>query len=225
MSQSMPHAIRQDRLFIPGPVGRLQALHEPGEPGRPAVVICHPHPLFGGTMRNKVVYWMARAFGDAGCATLRFNFRGVEQSDGAWDEGRGETRDAAAALDWMAGRHAGAPLWLAGFSFGCYAGLAAAREDARVARMFAVAPAVNHWDFSFMCGETRPVVVIAGTKDEIVPFQAVRAAVRAIEADGNVRFHAIEGAGHFFPEHQAELQRILREEIAAGLSPRSDGAD
>ncbi|MDQ6958722.1 MAG: alpha/beta fold hydrolase [Mariprofundaceae bacterium] len=115
-------------------------------------------------MRNKVVYWMARAFEERGCSILRFNFRGVEQSEGSWDEGRGEADDAAAALDWLHARHSDAPLWLAGFSFGCYAGLQAARRDARVERMFAVAPAVNHWGFSFMQGESRPITVVSGTE-------------------------------------------------------------
>jgi len=162
-------------------------------------------------MRNKVVYWMMRVFADAGCSVLRFNFRGVEQSEGAWDNGRGEAEDATAALDWMAARHSGVPLWLGGFSFGCYAGLRAARHDARVTRMFAVAPAVNLWDFSFMRGETRPLTVVAGTRDKIVPFQAVRAAVRLL--GDNVRFYAVDGAGHFFREHQAELMGVLRSEL------------
>ena len=124
-------------------------------------------------MHNKVVYRMARAFEDSGCSVLRFNFRGVGLSDGSWDEGRGETNDAAAALDWMHKKHAASPLWLAGFSFGCYVGLHAARYDKRVSRLFAVAPAVNLWAFDFMEGNMTPLTVIAGTSDDIVPFVAV----------------------------------------------------
>ncbi len=197
-------------LFIDGPAGRLQALYQPGEAAKPAVVVCHPHPQYGGTMRNKVVYWMGRAFEDAGCSVLRFNFRGVEGSDGQWDEGVGEADDARAALDWLHGLHPQSPLWLAGFSFGCYAGLQAARADARVSRMFAVAPAVNLWSFAFMRGESRPVTVIAGTTDEIVPFAQVRASVRG---KSNISFHAIEGAGHFFPDHMTQMTAALTCEL------------
>jgi len=197
-------------LFVDGPTGRLQALYQPGDAAKPAVVVCHPHPQYGGTMRNKVVYWMGRAFEDAGCSVLRFNFRGVEGSDGQWDEGVGEADDARAALDWLHGLHPQSPLWLAGFSFGCYAGLQAARADARVSRMFAVAPAVNLWSFAFMRGENRPVTVIAGTADEIVPFAQVRASVRG---KSNISFHAIEGAGHFFPDHMTQMTAALTCEL------------
>ena len=194
------------QVFIDGQAGALQALYQPGEAGKPAVVICHPHPQFGGTMRNKVVYWMGRAFEDIGCSVLRFNFRGVEQSEGEWGEGIGEADDARAALDWLFAQHPESQLWLAGFSFGCYAGLQAAREDTRVNRMFAVAPAVNLWSFAFMQGETRPVTVVSGSADEIVPFEQVRASV---QGKPNICFHAIEGAGHFFPEHMDKMMAAL----------------
>ena len=197
---------RHKKLYFDGPAGALQALYQPGEAGKPAVVICHPHPQFGGTMRNKVVYWMGREFEDIGCSVLRFNFRGVEQSEGEWGEGIGEADDARAALDWLYAQHPESHLWLAGFSFGCYAGLQAAREDARVNRMFAVAPAVNLWSFAFMQGETRPMTVISGTADEIVPFEQVRASVRG---KANISFHAIEGAGHFFSEHMDKMTAAL----------------
>jgi alpha/beta superfamily hydrolase len=197
-------------LLIAGPAGALQALYQPGETGKPAVVLCHPHPQYGGTMRNKVVYWMGRAFEDTGCSVLRFNFRGVEKSEGVWDEGNGEADDARAALDWLYTQHPESELWLAGFSFGCYAGLQAARADARVSHMFAVAPAVNLWSFAFMQGETRPITVISGTDDEIVPFAQVRASVRGKR---NISFHAIEGAGHFFPGHMDQMTAALNCEL------------
>jgi alpha/beta superfamily hydrolase len=197
-------AHHHERMFIPGPAGRLQGLYQPGDAA--AVVVCHPHPQFGGTMRNKVVYWMARAFEDLGCAVVRFNFRGVEQSEGDFDDGRGEAEDAGAVLDWLAGRHPDQPLWLAGFSFGCYAGLQAARRDARVARMFAVAPAVNHWSFDFMAGDARPLTVVQGRADEIVPFADVASWVEGLE---QADFHALAGAGHFFPQHMEAMARCL----------------
>ncbi len=201
-----------ERFFIDGPAGELQAIYQQGMHGKPAVVVCHPHPQFGGTMRNKVVYRMARAFEDAGCSVVRFNFRGVEQSEGVWDEGDGEADDAMAVLDWLSDKHPDAPLWLAGFSFGSYAGLKAASHDDRVERLFAVAPAVNLWNFDFMLHETRPLMVIQGTSDEIVPFELVASWVERLES---VEFHVIEGAGHFFSGQLEQLGELL----LGGLNP------
>ncbi len=195
-----------ERLFIQGPAGRLQAIYQPGDAHKPAVVVCHPHPLYGGTMNNKVVYWIAQTFRQHGCTVLRFNFRGVDDSEGSWDNGVGETDDARAALAWLHAQHPAAPLWLAGFSFGCYAGLRAAHDDQRVTRLFAVAPAVNHYDFSFMQEDTRPLTVVIGTRDEIVPFDDVQRWSRTLP---EVRFHALANAGHFFPDHKQELLAVL----------------
>ena len=197
-------------MFIDGPAGRLQALYKSGDAGQAAVVVCHPHPQHGGTMHNKVVYQMARAFEDSGCSVLRFNFRGVGLSGGSWDEGRGEADDAAAALDWMHRKHAASPLWLAGFSFGCYAGLHAARYDKRVSRLFAVAPAVNLWPFDFMVGNMIPLTVIAGTVDDVVPVGAVS---DWAENMATATFHSVEGAGHFFEGHMEQMQHALLQDI------------
>ncbi|MDX8401339.1 MAG: alpha/beta fold hydrolase [Mariprofundaceae bacterium] len=206
---------RHERLFIEGPAGRLEAIHQPADrvPDAPAVVICHPHPLHGGTMRNKVVYWMARAFEEAGCHVLRFNFRGVERSEGAWAEGAGEIEDAAAALDWLRARHPGAPLWMAGFSFGCYAGLAAANDAPDVAWMFAVAPAVHLYDFSFLDADPRPLTIVQGDADEIVPVDAVRTWA---EKHPHARLHLIRGAGHFFPGQMEAMTRALLADVGGG---------
>ncbi|MES0371471.1 MAG: alpha/beta fold hydrolase [Mariprofundaceae bacterium] len=201
-----------EKLFIDGPAGKLQAIYQAGESGKAVVLVCHPHPQFGGTMRNKVVYWIARAFEDLGHPVLRFNFRGVEQSEGEWDAGLGEADDAAAALEWLHEKHPDVPLWLAGFSFGCYAGLNAAIHDDRVKRIFAIAPAVNLWDFSFVLNDTalqhgtRPLKVIHGTADELVPHDMVTAWVGMLEG---VEYCEIDGAGHFFPEHMQQLQSAL----------------
>ncbi|MDX8409614.1 MAG: alpha/beta fold hydrolase [Mariprofundales bacterium] len=200
--------MNHQKLFIAGSAGKLQAIHQPGTAAQPAVVICHPHPLYGGTMRNKVVYWMARAFEEQGCHVLRFNFRGVEQSEGAWDDGVGEAQDGSAALDWMATNHPDSELWLAGFSFGCYAGLRAARSDPRVRRLFAVSPAVEHYDFGFMTGDERPLTVVQGDADEIVPSASVVAWASGMP---QAELHRIAGASHFYPQHQAELEQSLQQ--------------
>lgn len=196
-----------EKIVLNGSAGKLQALYQAGEAGKPAIVVCHPHPLYGGTMRNKVVYWIARAFEDQGCAVLRFNFRGVEQSEGEWDEGHGESEDVIAALNYLQDNNPDSPLWLAGFSFGTYAGLKAARQDPRVERMFAIAPAVNLWSFDFMQGDSRPLTVVSGIDDEIVPFEQVQTWIRTMPS--HVDFHAIDGAGHFFPKHMSDMTDCL----------------
>jgi len=201
----MPLQHHPEKIMIQGPAGQLEALYHHGETDKPAIVICHPHPLYGGTMRNKVVYWLSRAFEDLGYSVLRFNFRGVEKSEGVWDEGNGEADDVTAMIDWLEQKHPTAPLYLAGFSFGTYAGLQAARRDSRIQKMLAVAPAVNLWSFEFMEGEDRPLTIIQGTADEIVPFAQVK---DWVEKHPQVTFHSIEGAGHFFPQHMDELMAL-----------------
>lgn len=205
------------KINIQGKAGKLEVLYQRGEAGKPAVVVCHPHPLYGGTMRNKVVYWVARSFEDMGYTVLRFNFRGVEQSEGTWGEGQGESDDVVSTLDWLAQEHPESPLWLAGFSFGTYAGLLAAHQDKRVQRMFAIAPAVNLWSFDFMGDETRPLTVISGTNDEIVPFEKVQAWIKTMP--NHVTFISIDGAGHFFPAHMTTMMELLKKDVMSSISP------
>jgi len=194
-------------MLLKGPVGKLEALYHQGKVGQPAIVVCHPHPVYGGTMRNKVVYWIARAFEELGYSVLRFNFRGVEQSEGVWDEGVGEVDDVTAMIDWLELQNPDSPLYLAGFSFGTYAGLQAARKDTRIEKMLAVAPAVNLWSFDFMLGETRPLIIIQGTADEIVPFEQSKSFAQQLP---HAHWFEVEGAGHFFPHHLEELQAICK---------------
>ena len=134
----MPRRI--ESLFIPGPAGRLEALLEEPEDQAPreAVLICHPHPRHGGTMHNKVVYRMARAFRRAGAVALRFNFRGVNLSEGGYDGGSGELEDARAALGWLRSRYPALPFALAGFSFGSRIILRLGCEMEGVSRLIAV---------------------------------------------------------------------------------------
>ncbi len=194
--------------MLQGTAGLLEALYHQGDAGKPAIVVCHPHPVYGGTMRNKVVYWMSRAFEELGYSVLRFNFRGVEKSEGSWDEGLGEADDVTAMIDWLEQKHPACPLYLAGFSFGCFAGLQAARRDMRIEKMLAVAPAVSLWSFDFMNGDTRPLTIIQGTEDEIVPYEQVKAWANG---QPQASFHTINGAGHFFPKHMDELMTLCRQ--------------
>ncbi|HKL78624.1 MAG TPA: alpha/beta fold hydrolase [Gammaproteobacteria bacterium] len=163
-------------LDLAGPAGSLEAclsLPKGGAP-RVAVVLCHPHPQHGGTMNNKVVVYLARALRAEGAATLRFNFRGVGTSPGRFSGGPGEVADAAAAIEALAARFPDLPVWVVGFSFGAYAGLAAAVREPRVRRLVAVAPAVSWYDFTFLEQERRPVMIVQGGADEVVAPASVR---------------------------------------------------
>ncbi len=195
--------------FINGPTGRLQNIYRPSSFGKPAVLVCHPHPQHGGTMHNKVTYRIAKVFADKGHAVLRFNFRGVDLSEGEWADGVGEVDDARACIDWLAEKHS--KIWLAGFSFGAYVGLKAVAEDERVERLFAIAPAVSLYDFSFLDHERRPLTIVHGTDDEIVPYDQVSR--WAISHPAAV-LHAIDGAGHFFVKHMDEMLAALLSDVA-----------
>jgi alpha/beta superfamily hydrolase len=186
-------------VTIPGPAGAIEALTGCPAPGhaRPATaVICHPHPLHGGTMHNKVVHTLARTFERAGARSLRFNFRGVGASQGAFDHGHGETDDALAALEWARARRPHDELWLAGFSFGA---AVAARVAARhpVARLVTVAPAINlYHDLRSYAPPAIPWLLVQGTDDEIVPAAEVVAWARGLNPPP--RLALLDGVGHFF---------------------------
>lgn len=160
---------------IPGPEGPLEALLDlPAGAPRAAAVFAHPHPQHGGTMHTKVVYQGAKALARIGVAVLRFNFRGVGRSVGAFDAGPGEMDDFRSALDFMAGRFPGIPLWAAGFSFGSWVALRIGVEDARVQLLLAIGPPVDRYDFDSAKHTDKPKFIIHGERDELVPLKEVR---------------------------------------------------
>lgn len=158
-------------IFIPGPVGRLEAVWwTPATPKSPlAVVMCHPHPLFGGTLHNKVVYQVARTMDRLGLPVLRFNFRGAGMSEGTHDRGRGELDDVRAALSFVAGEYPGVPLVVAGFSFGCWVGLRVGCEDSRVVELIGLGAPVSDSDFSYLAKCDKQRLFVTGERDEFGP--------------------------------------------------------
>lgn len=208
-----PEIMRQTLTF-PGPAGKLQAiLSEPeSDPAlvSNAVVVCHPHPLHGGTMHNKVVHYLAKAFSDQGAAALRFNYRGVGDSNGSYDEGQGETEDVLAALDWMHKGYPHARLWLAGFSFGAYTSLKASTQR-ELAGLISVAPPVHLFDMTHLPQPQCPWLIIQGDQDMVVSFAAVQHWVAQLSV--MPRFVPLEGIGHFFHGKLHALHSVVGEFI------------
>lgn len=201
------------RHDISGPAGRLEAIVEQpgGAQAGPAVVVCHPHPQHGGTMHNKVVHTLARSFVRLGYAALRFNFRGTEGSDGHYDGGEGELADALAAIEWMRARHAGQPLWLAGFSFGAAIAIRAALAK-RVDGLISVAPAVARFAGGLEDQPECPWLIVQGDADELVPVEATIAWVNSL-APGPALL-ILPGVEHFFHGHLATLREAVTEFVA-----------
>jgi len=186
----------------------LEARVEEPEPGsRPAVVgvVCHPHPLYGGTMQNKVVHALGRAMQELGAPTVRFNFRGVGASAGAYDAGRGEVDDAVAVVDWARARWNCQALWLAGFSFGSAVALQAAAIVRPVALVTA-APPVGRLLAATTAHPRCRWLVVQGDQDELVDFATVQTWARGFEDPPE--FAAMQGAEHFFHGRLGDLRGV-----------------
>ena len=208
-----------ERTSLPGPAGALQALIETPViegPGLQAVsafaVVCHPHPLYGGSMDNKVVYTVARALEQLGAAAIRFNFRGVGASAGSYDEGRGETADALAVVAYGRRRWPNAALWLAGFSFGGAVAVRAAGE-AGPQRLIAVAPGITTITVTDAAPPACPWLIVHGDADEVVPLEAVRAWADTLSPAPQMR--VLPGASHFFHGRLNELRDVVLAFMAA----------
>ncbi len=206
-----------ERALIDGPAGAIEALIEvpPGAAPARFGVLCHPHPLFGGTMNNKVVHSVARCWNELGVPTVRFNFRGVGASQGQHDNGRGEADDALAVIAFGRQRWPRADLWLAGFSFGAYVALRVA-AGAIPALLVTVAPPVGRWDFGGLVAPACPWLIVQGDRDELVDAHAVRAWASALRPLPQIVI--LEGAEHFFHGRLLELRAAVREFSLRGAS-------
>ena len=199
-------------LDIDGPAGLLEALLEdPGGSGARFAVVCHPHPLHGGTMHNKVVFMLARALQEQGIPTLRFNYRGVGRSAGSYDDGRGETDDALSVIDWGRRRWPGARLVLAGFSFGAAVSLRAALV-AGAEHLISVAPPVTRLTGPVSRPDCR-WLLLQGDADELVDCREVLAWAARFAPPPTVRVFA--GGDHFFHGRLHELKTAVEEHFRA----------
>jgi alpha/beta superfamily hydrolase len=199
-----------ERLLIAGPAGRIEALVEfdPTTPPAAAALVCHPHPLFGGTMHNRVVYRAAKAALEAGLPALRFNFRGVEKSEGEFADGIGEREDTRAALDYLRARFSEIPIVMMGFSFGAWVGLTVGAGDSRVGALVGLGLPNGSTDWSCLRSASKPLLIVQGTGDIFGPRPEIEALLSTLPEPK--RLHWVEGADHFFSNRLDEVQRVVR---------------
>jgi alpha/beta superfamily hydrolase len=195
---------------IPGAVGQLEALLDlPSGTPRRAVVFAHPLPTKGGTMHTKVVFQAAKALTRISCAVLRFNFRGVGRSAGAWDNGRGEMDDYRAAVDFLSGRYPDLEMWAAGFSFGSYIAMTSGADDDRICALIGIAPPVNRYEFASVKLSTKPKFIVHGESDELIPLKTVREFYARLQDPKE--FVEIDRANHLFDGQASEVGDALEE--------------
>ncbi|QKK03624.1 MAG: alpha/beta fold hydrolase [Pseudomonadota bacterium] len=204
-------------IFISGPAGRLECLVDGPEANaeRPATaVLCHPHPQHGGTLRNKVVTIMERSLRELGLRTVRFNFRGVGDSEGTFDDGNGEIEDLRAIVDWVRQVRPDDDLWLGGFSFGAYIALKAA-QDLPIRQLITIAPPVERYGFDQLQPPNCPWLVVQGDEDEVVSPEAVLAWAETLGQDADLV--VMEGTGHFFHRRLMDLRGLIKNHVQPNL--------
>jgi len=198
------------KLFLNGPAGRLEAIlwtATRAEHSPLAAVLCHPHPLFGGTLHNKVIYQAAKSLDSLGIPVLRFNFRGAGLSLGRHDRGIGERGDVEAAVDFLAQEFPGRPLLLGGFSFGSWVGLRVGCADPRVRELVGLGIPVNSSEFAYLETCDKPKLIVQGTLDEHGAWEKVEQIVARIP--GGTRIVFVQDADHFFAGPLEELDRAI----------------
>ncbi|HYL68270.1 MAG TPA: alpha/beta family hydrolase [Candidatus Limnocylindria bacterium] len=210
-------------FFLAGPEGQLEALLWTSLVADPTLVavVCHPHPLFGGTMHNKVVFQTAKALHQFGIPVLRFNFRGVGLSEGVHDKGRGEQDDVRAALDYLATEFPGRPILAAGFSFGSVVGLRVGCEDARVTELIGLGLPVNDSNFDFLRACPKPKLILQGGNDKFGTRKNIESVFATMSEPK--RLVIVEHADHFFTGQLEKVGAAIGEWLAE-RHPRSAAA-
>jgi alpha/beta superfamily hydrolase len=208
-----PKPLRHVDLY--SSAGRLEGLYRELQDPAGIAVICHPHPLGGGTLHNKVVFRAARGLENANIATLRFNFRGAGTSGGKHEEGEGEQEDVAAAIEWAKRKHAGKRLIVGGFSFGAWVASRVACEMPEVDAMFMIGTPVNKYDFGYLRSCERPVLFLHGSEDEHGDVAKLEQLVQQMR---NAETVIVTGADHFFTKQLDTVDETIRswaEEVIA----------
>jgi len=208
-------------IFIPGPCGRIQAKYSKNEnKGAPVALVLQPHPQYGGTMNNKITYETYNSFYKMGFSVIRINFRGVEKSDGVFDNGQGELSDAAAALDWIEKENPDySQCWISGFSFGSLICMQLIMRRPEVNKFIAISPQPNVYDFTFLAPCPISGLIIHGKNDELVPEDSLLNLKERLSSQKNieVKFNSMVGANHFYNNKEKELastiENYLKEKI------------
>ncbi len=204
-------------VIFSGPEGRLEGRYHHNEnPTSPVAVILHPHPLYGGTMNNKVVYRLFQAFMKNGFSVMRFNFRGVGKSMGQYDEGIGELSDAATALDWIQNQNQEASTcWISGFSFGAWIAMQLLMRRPEIEGFVAASPPVSKYDFSFLAPCPSSGLILQGDKDDIVSEPDVAKLVEKIQSQNysQVGYEMFAGADHYFRNSLDEFEATAQSYI------------
>jgi alpha/beta superfamily hydrolase len=213
-------------FFLRGPAGRLEALLNEGRAeATHAALVCHPHPLYGGTMHNKVVYHAMKTLHSFGYPVLRFNFRGAGLSEGEHDQGRGEVDDVRAALSWL-NEEFHLPIIFCGFSFGAATGLKAACGDARVKGLISLGTPITVEDrgysYAFLKGCAKPKLFVSGERDQFSPTAALKQLVELSPEPKELVI--VEGGDHFFEGHLHEMQAAIRMWIVQFFAPANQEA-
>ena len=200
-------------IFIPGPSGRIQGKYfKNRQEGSPVAIVLQPHPQYGGTMNNKIVYKTYNSFYKNGFSVIRINFRGVEKSDGIFDNGQGELTDAAAALDWIEKENPGySQCWVSGFSFGALICMQLIMRRPEVNKFIAISPQPNVYDFTFLAPCPISGLITYGKNDELVSEDSILNLKKRLMMQKNieVKFNPIINANHFYKGKEKELTSVI----------------
>lgn len=218
-------------VIFNGPDGRLEGrYHHVKDETAPVAIILHPHPQYGGTMNNQMVYSLFQTFKARGFAVLRFNFRGVGRSQGEFDQGTGELSDAASALDWLQNLKPDAKAcWIAGYSFGAWIGMQLLMRRPEVEGFISISPPANMYDFTFLAPCPSSGLIVHGTSDDVVPEPDVKKLVEKLKTQKGITidYEKLEGASHFYEKETEQVTDMVgayvdrrRADIAAGIGGR-----
>ena len=210
-------------VIFNGPDGRLEGrYHQSKQPNAPIAIVLHPHPLHGGNMNNRVVFIMFNNFVERGFSVLRFNFRGVGRSQGAFDNGVGELSDAAYAFDWMQQFNSNSPFcWIGGYSFGALISMQLMMRRPEIEGFVSISPPAGTEDFSFLAPCPSSGLIIHGDKDTHVPLDAVKKLAQKLDGQKNisVNLSIVKGADHFYKDNMDNLSKEVASYLDNSLPP------